>query len=241
MICVGIIFSVVVPLFLYVNKLNNLYNQTFLETSEIDRQRSMESITVFAYPTAGNTINVYIRNKCPLNVKVMRIWITDLDNKTAIPLNGSSLLKLPLPLLLTPGNDTIVPVPVSSLKLGGRVNIDVTTERGKVYASETNTLAITPEGEWEFLPYAIDVAIESTGEGRKRYAVKAEQYESGHPIGWNNTILISVVGFAQASIGVPTYGDYNLTVYREGQSAFFFTRVVKVPLFGPVVITDKGK
>jgi len=235
LICVSILFSVVIPLFLYINMMNNLYNQTFLEMTELDQQRMMESITVFAYPTAGHVISVYIRNKCVLNVNITRIWVTDLQNKTVHLLDES--------LYLTPGSYSITPINASSLKLGASVNVDVATERGKVYASETNTLYLTAKGEWEVLPYAIDIVIEGTGEGRKRYAVKAEQLdgEFGSSTGWSSAVSISTIGrIAQASVGVPGYGYYNLTVYREGQSDPFFWKVVKVPLFAPLVVPDTG-
>jgi len=235
LICVSILFSVVIPLFLYINMMNNLYNQTFLEMTELDQQRMMESITVFAYPTAGHNISVYIRNKCVLNVNVTRIWVTDLQNKTVHLLDES--------LYLTPGSYSITLINASSLKLGASVNVDAATERGKVYASETNTLYLTAKGEWEVLPYAIDIVIEGTGEGRKRYAVKAEQLdgEFGSPTGWSSAVSISTVGIiAQASVGVPSYGWYRLTTYKEGQPAPFFTKTVNVPLFAPIVIHDAG-
>ena len=238
LICVGILFSVVIPLFLYVNMVNNIYNRTVVEMRELDQRRSMESITVFAYPTAGQCLSVYTRNKCVLNVNVTRIWITDLENNTVHLLDGSNLPDLPL--LLTPGLEKIVSINMSSFALGAYVNIDASTERGNVLASESNTLHITAEGGWEVFPYTIDVVIEGSGEGRKRYAILAEQLDQeGHPTGWNNTVVVSTIGrIAQASVGVPSYGDYKLTVYRWGESEPFFWKVVTVPLFAPVVVSD---
>ena len=236
LICVGILFSVVIPLFLYVNQVNNFYNRKVVEMTEFDKRRSMESLMVFAYPSDQN-IRVYIRNRGVVNVDVVRIWITDLENNTVhlISEANSEMLLVPpikLPLFLTSGSCHTVIINTSSLALGSPVNIKVTTEKGNIFVSESNPLCME-EGA-EVMPFTIDVVIQSSGEGRKRYFIYAEQLGNG----WSTKYTISMVGgFVQSSIGVPSTGEYYLKVYRL-EDYPLYNRTVSVPRYSPIVVED---
>lgn len=243
--CVGILFSVVIPLFLYVNQVNNLYNRTVVEMGEFDKQRSMESLMVFAYPSANQCISVYVRNRGVVNVNVTRTWITDLENNTVHLISGanSEMLLVPpsdLPLILASGSDHTVIINGSSLALGSRVNIKVTTEKGNIFVSESNPLYM--EEEAGAMPYTIDVIIQSSKEGRKRYVIYTEQLNqtTEQPTGWNNTVTISMVGgFVQMSIGVPSTGKYHLKIYRSGLEDYpLYNQTVYVPRYSPIVVQD---
>ena len=78
LIFVGILFTCVIPLFLYVNTVNSYYEKAVAEMRQFDQRHEMEDLEVYAYPNDGNTeLNVYIRNRCALDVRVIRLWVNN--------------------------------------------------------------------------------------------------------------------------------------------------------------------
>jgi len=53
LIFIGILFTCVMPFFLYINEVNSLYDQTVVEMKQEDQNRALENIEVYAYPEYG--------------------------------------------------------------------------------------------------------------------------------------------------------------------------------------------
>ena len=61
LIVTAMLFTVVIPLFLYVNEVNTVYNIESDRMDRFDHERSMESLSLVAYPAEnGSELNVYI-------------------------------------------------------------------------------------------------------------------------------------------------------------------------------------
>ena len=211
LIGMGILFSTIIPLFLYVNQVNNMYDKTVVEMKTFDEQRSTEAITVVAYPNVPESeVNIYLRNKYTIDVTIIRVWIIDIDNaEYAYMLNEDDLPELPLS--LSPAEEAVIE-DIDISYMDEHLNITVITERGNLFASSTNPLNVT-EGWGGVMPYSILVVIEAGKGGRKDYLIEYE-----NPLtGWNGSIeIFGVEAYYFASIGVPYGGTYIIRAYEKG-------------------------
>jgi len=154
LIFIGIIFTCVMPFFLYINHVNSLYDQTIVEMKQFDRDRALENIDVYAYPIdqSSSQIRLYIKNQCPLTVEIVRIWIND----RYFPYN-----------LQVPGMGENITNPIDIQDMISQVegvesfNAKVTTARGNTFSSLTNPLQYSNESGWGGGPsFAINIVIE---------------------------------------------------------------------------------
>jgi len=203
---VAIAFTTIVPLFLYVNNVNNLYNQTAEEMREFDHKRSLEALTVYIYPIQnGSALNIHIRNKCSLNVKVVRIWIT--VNKTCSTLTSIPSLESEIP----PATERVitgVPLPPGEKA----IIVKITTGRGNVFIAEPNPMSVIG-GSWGLSePFTITVSMASQKPGWMRRTIYVEYIG----MKWNKTVEVTQLvtgGYAYASVGVPITGTYKILIW----------------------------
>jgi len=92
LIFIGVLFTCVMPFFLYINEVNSLYDQTVIEMKQLDQDRTLENIEVYAYPLndTDNQISLYIKNQCPLTVEIVRIWVNDESYSYNLQIPGMS-------------------------------------------------------------------------------------------------------------------------------------------------------
>jgi len=135
LIFVGLIFSTVIPMYLIMKQADSLYESRKLEMSNLDQDRSKESLAVGVVPISqySNVLNITVNNKCALVVKIIRIWINDTYSTASEVLQPMSVLSI---------NSTVVTRTNSSF------NIIVGTERGNLFAAETGTLCYGASG-WD--------------------------------------------------------------------------------------------
>jgi len=216
---VGILFTCVIPLFIYVNKLNSYYYRAMTETREFDQDKESERIDVYAYPTSqSGLLNIYIKNKSPLPVKIIRIWINDnLNNRTCkIPgMVGQTIESVNISDMLPtdPGNSS-------------SFNIKVMTATGNSIASLTNTLYYTAgetqgEGDWAGgMGFTIQVVIETPQEGTRFFHINITgpsefTYEADVVKRPHESSCFAVVTVTEA-------GEYNIEV-KEGTNPLIVT------------------
>jgi len=201
-IFVGILFTSVIPLFVYVNQVNSYYDKTVTEMGRFDQEREMERVDVFAYPTGENLaeLNVYIKNKCALVVRVIRVWVNntfydqeDLPNKLPLILPGVS-------------EDTITGIGIPY----GYFDVLVTTDRGNVFASLTNTIHVNASG-WEQGTYNFGIPIFITGGGQ--YKVNVTDHSD-----FLDVVTIKSAPTAFRIIQVPKPGKYYVRVTCGGKT-----------------------
>lgn len=73
-IVIAIMFTVIIPLFFYMNTMNDMYNSVATEMRGFDQQRGWEEIEVYAWATIEG-VNITIKNKSPISVNIIRIWV----------------------------------------------------------------------------------------------------------------------------------------------------------------------
>jgi len=206
LIFVGILFTCVVPLFLYVNKVNSYYEKTVIEMRKFDQEHEMEDLEVYAYPNDNNTeLNVYIRNRCALDVEVTRVWV----NNTFYDDSGLS----DLPLILSGVSDyDIQGIGISV----GYFDVWVMTDRGNLFASLTNTIHIANSTYWEPSSYNFAIHIFITKAGQYNINVTSD-------FGYFQQVEdIKAAPTAYRMIAVPKPGMYNVTVAKPPERTWHF-------------------
>ena len=165
LIFVGVLFTCVIPLFLYINKVNSYYDRAVIEMREFDQDKERESIDVYAYPISQESglLNIYVRNKCPIPVRIVRVWVN--HNSTDLSCEIAAMAGRTISIDISELLPTEPPGAYSSFY------IKVSTNRGNRFASLTNplyyTVGATPgEGSWSGgAGYSIHIVIKTTQQG----------------------------------------------------------------------------
>jgi len=159
LIFIGMLFTCVIPLFLYVNQVNTFYNRKVTEMTQFDQDREKEQIDVYAYPLSqsSNEVNVYIKNRSPLSVKIVRVWINDdkFDRSIEIPAMGEGTIE-----------SIIIQLETKPFY------IKVMTARGNTFSSYTNPLYYTENGWSGGMGFVIQVVILANPEATRFFKVK---------------------------------------------------------------------
>lgn len=142
-IFIGILFSAVLPMYLFMRQADTIYDQTMFEMERRDEERDREEIELYVYPETldSDKVNVTIKNTGEVLVNVVRLWINDtyIDWNVTIPSMGNATLEEPLEVYR---------------EQGAEYDIRVTTDRGNVFASECGILRYGEEG-WEMDSFSI--------------------------------------------------------------------------------------
>lgn len=209
LIFIGVLFTCVIPLFLYVNEVNNTYDRTVVEMKNFDGDKQTELLDVYAYPLGQSDprICLYLKNKCPLVVEVKRVWIN--NDAFELSFNVSSMQF-----------NTTDPIDVSSLlPTQGTTDfkVKVTTTRGNSFASLTNPLTYTAESGWAgSVGFGINIVLE------------IERSQWPHSPFWHKHVTYNFkVSNASNPSQLPFY-DESETIYWSAQSYF-----KRVNLSGP--------
>jgi hypothetical protein len=176
LLMVGILFTTVIPLYLYINSVNNYYDRAVVNAKIADQERSMEDLDVyvFGHNETSTSIDVAIINRAPLTITVTRIWVMRSDLQKILIFTAENVSSLPLQLIasdqLTIGDLDIAPILGDPDK--DYFNIEVTTARGNVFPSETNPLhhnggwvpgenppwvEVMVRSDWDYDSYRIEV------------------------------------------------------------------------------------
>ncbi|MEE8322711.1 MAG: hypothetical protein V3R57_03705 [Candidatus Bathyarchaeia archaeon] len=156
LLMVVIIFTTIIPLFIYANSVDNHYDTTVVNMGIADQERSMEDLTVYAYGRDNSyDINVILVNEGSIAINITRIWVMSMDlqriniftsENVSVALNAYDL-----PLQLNPSNQ----MEIENLTLTiieedpekDQFNIETTSARGNIFASSTNYLSYNG-GNW---------------------------------------------------------------------------------------------
>jgi hypothetical protein len=225
LLMVGILFTTIIPLFIYVNTVNNHYDTTVVNMGIADQERSMEDLTVYAFGRDETyDINVLLVNEGSIAVNITRVWVMSMDlqrtniftsENVSAPLNAHDL-----PLQLNPSDQATI----ENLTLTIIVedpdkdvfNIEVTTARGNVFSSDTNPLSYN-EGTWGTgmnWPW-LEIIVRSD-EGQDDFQVDVV----GNSNNFTDTIYSEhVLGDYFTIVPVFKIGDYNVTVWKTTQKS----------------------
>jgi hypothetical protein len=150
-IFIGIMFSAIIPMYLVMNQADTVFEQEKHEIANLDEERAMENIIVYAYPKENLTspfITVKMKNECSLNVEGVRVWIN--NNNYSISVN------------LDPSQEITIDHYNVNPQSGETYDVRVTTERGNVFECSSGLLSYSDTG-WEVETQVINVLISSPG------------------------------------------------------------------------------
>ena len=135
---VGILLTAVIPLFIYVNEVNNYYDITTIDMKIVDDKRSMEDLDVFAFGhnQTSTAIDVFLVNRAPFSLNITRIWVIRTDLQKTLIFNSTNVVSLPLQLRASTQAtiENLNLVTILENETIDYFNIEVATERGKKYA-----------------------------------------------------------------------------------------------------------
>lgn len=221
LIFIGILFTTVIPLFLYVNQVNSLYDVTVAEMRRFDEERENEQLDVYAYPDSSNNLTIYIKNRCALPVKIVRVWVN--DTTPALP---------DLPLRIEGVSSGIIED--IQIPLTGDFDVWVVTERGNVFASQTNTLHITESG-WSGGndPYSINILIEKPP-GQRSYNIRVYTDLGDPESSIYSTEVSSVRTYILLWFPVGYEPNtYYVNITRSNEESPFYSRRIEVGIQNP--------
>ena len=243
LLMVGVLFTTIIPLFMYVNSVDNYYDTTVVNMGISDQERSMEDLTFYAFGRdESHDLYLLLINDGSISVNITHIWVMSMDlqrtnvftsQNVSAALNGHDL-----PLQLNPSDTatienltlTIIQDDPDHPELDV-FNIEVTTARGNVFPSINNPLqyqgGIWGTGmNWPWL----EIIVRSD-EGQDDFIIEvvADTYD------YNDTISsYHVLGDYFTIIPVLKTGVYNVTVTKVTQKS---NPVPLVSLHGYIVET----
>jgi len=219
LIMVGILITSIIPMFLYVNEVNNYYDKTVVEMKIADDERSREDIEVYAYGANQTAISVWLRNKGAVSVNITHIRVMRADLQKVIIYNSTNRPENFTLQISSSAQETIVgldltPVLNSTHEEPNKFNIYVATNRGNSFASETNTLSQSGSG-WEtsVMEFLINIMIHSSS--TEDFQFKVYNTTGGSKDFITEKEIENVHGTDYTMVNVPMAGIYNVTCYRR--------------------------
>ncbi len=156
LLMVVIIFTTIIPLFIYANSVDNRYDTTVVNMSLIDQERDMEDLTVYAFGRDESyNLNVLIINEGSISVNIIRVWVMSMDlqriNVFTSENVSTALNAHDFPLQINPSDEAEIENLTLTIILENPdkdlFNVKVTTARGNVFESNTNPLSYQG-GDW---------------------------------------------------------------------------------------------
>ena len=129
LIFVGIMFTAVIPMLLVMKQADTIHEIRKVEVGRMDEEHSREDIDFYAYtlPVKPDDIHVKIENRGDAPVKIVRVWINDVEHQPQ-DVNIQSMATMVL------GPFTVTLQDLTSY------TVKVVTEKGNVFSSEAGTL-----------------------------------------------------------------------------------------------------
>jgi len=234
LIMVGILMTSILPTFIYVNEVNNYYDRTVVDLKITDNERSLENLEVYAYGYTEYEVDVFIVNRAPLASNISRIWV--LNNTLQDAWIFTSTNSSDLPLFLGASEQITLMLNFTDIKVEGcSYIIEVTTDRGNKFNSNTNPLTSASGGEWQTgtSEFKIQVLILSK-QGSDDYGIAIHDYE-----GYSDNVDVSgVQGQFFYIFDVPQAGVYNITVQDTKQDFQVGTIDVTLTWLRPTAFTQ---
>jgi hypothetical protein len=212
---VGILMTSIIPMFMYVNQVNNYYDMTVVEMRYEEEDKNDEDLRVYAYGANSTAINVWLKNDGAIPVNINRLWVERADLQKFIIFNSTNrsddfTLQLP-----ASSQATLRGLSLSCV-LGGenenKFNIYAITDRGNKFASQTNTLSksgnVWVTSSTEFI---INILIQSGSTEDFKFKV----YNATTLEYINERKIDDVHGTGYTVINVPTEGYYLIECWKK--------------------------
>ena len=154
MIFIAILFSSVIPMYLYMRQADAFFEKRKHELNRLDEEQNTENIYVYAHPSLVDPTKLIVKvyNRGDRAVRIVRLWISERtkidDEPRPIDCVVDSMNEVTL------GTYEVIPLE------GESYIIKVTTERGNVFASDSSPLHFNGVS-WEVDLQLINVIISS--------------------------------------------------------------------------------
>ena len=214
LLMVGILFTTIIPTYIYVSQVDNYYDRTVVDLKIADQDRSMEYLEVYAFghDETSEAIDIFLINRSPVTINITHIWAMRMDlNKTLVFTSENYTL----PLQLIASNQTTIPslnlltVLVYDTELD-YFNIYVTTARGNKFSANTNPLQYDGGGKSKSTPPWIEGLIRSNQDSDD-YTIEAVSEGDDH----YNIEVKNVHGDLFTIIPVIEFGVYAVTAWDK--------------------------
>lgn len=217
-IFIGILFSAVLPMYLFMRQADTIYDQTMFEMKRQDEARDREDLKVYVYPEnlTSNEVNVTIKNIGEELVHVVRLWVNDtyISWNVTIPALGEESLEEPL---------------VLDREAGSEYDVRVTTDRGNVFTSDCGILRYGDEG-WEMDSFSIYIFTSGLS-----LFLRIRVWEGEEPVGDPIYDEWSLIGGAGYRVDVPEPGWYYVKVTKWGSTLYDDKVEIEWPFGEPTV------
>lgn len=232
LIFVGIMFTAVIPMLLVMRQADTLHELRRHELGLLDEERRIEDISFYAYileedPGPSNEIYVKIENRGEDMVKIVRVWINDVN----YPLDAN---------IKSMGTKVLGPFTVVLESLTS-YTVKVVTEKGNSFSSEAGTLFYS-EGGWYTPSLGICVHIDNF-RGKYQIIIKTDTNPETVPLHQYESPRIEH-GEIEKTFWVDDPGSYYVTIKKDGAGGWenvdpiYVDFPVDVVWPGPKPITD---
>lgn len=140
LIFIGIMFTAVIPMMLVMRQADIFYEMEKFEGGRLDEEHSREDIDFYIYTEPGVDEEIYVRieNRGDAPVKIVRVWINNVEYFQAGNPQGENINSM--------DTKTLFPFTVMTLKDLTSYTVKVVTEKGTVFSSEAGTLHHSADG-----------------------------------------------------------------------------------------------
>lgn len=239
LVAVAIIFTILLPLNLYNQDLQNKLIHTVRERKALDDMRFNERLRLNAFEVLDDTkpnknhIIIIAENIGKYPIIIVRIIIARESfngNATIIPIDGLNS-DPPLPYILLPQNITYIDTNVVAEE-GVKYYIRVVTSRGNIFLPNENILiGGKGAGQSSAFPYLFGVTITNMRNGKDyNFTLIGNVPYSPFTVNWQATAS----NIHQSFIFGVSPGDYILILKEDGDE--IYRRVVRIPEIIAVII-----
>jgi len=251
LLTICMLFTAIIPLFLYVNNVNSHYDTAIEGITEANHLKSLEELNVFAYPVGENftALNVIIKNLGVNPAKIARLWVTDLTTHATQIWDETDLPEFQTE-LSSSTYQIIYNISIADFGVEERyLYIKLTSERGNIFPSDSNPLWITSEG-WKGNtsdPFNAQFTFENpkiTGAWKIEGEIQVWYSKAIDPDNLNVTYyqsseidqLVQGEVFLQ-TIEVPYEGTYHIivTITTPQGNGEVFNDTVELRLYNPLI------
>jgi len=155
LIFIAILFSSVIPMFLYMRQADALFEKRKHELNRLDEEQNAENIYVYAHPPIDqpSQLTVKVYNRGDRAVRIVRLWISERTSIDDEPIQ--------IDFVVDSMSEVTLGTYIVSPEEGESYNIKVTTERGNIFASDSSPLRYEG-GSWEVDLQLINIIISSS-------------------------------------------------------------------------------
>jgi len=213
LIFIGIMFTAVIPMLLVMRQADIFYETEKLEGGRLDEEHSREDIDFYAYTELDHSKDIYVKieNRGNVPIKIVRVWINDVEYFQEGHPQGENIKSM----------ETIDLVPfIVTLQDLTSYTVKVVTEKGNVFSSKAGTLHYYELSGWYTPSLGICVHIDNL-KGKYQIIIKTDTDPETLPLpGHSYSSDFLEHGEIEEIFWVDSPGTYYLTIKQWDEGEF---------------------